>query len=57
MNKIKLEYGLKRAPGTCCPEPSCDYAGFDYVQCKMCNSVCKDCKWYRNENQKQNEND
>lgn len=42
---------LRRAPGTCCPEPSCDYAGFDYSVCSGCGAECKDCKW-KKENKK-----
>ena len=38
---------LKRAPGICCPEPSCDYVGFDYSVCSGCGAVCKECKWYK----------
>ncbi|MFV9676129.1 MAG: exonuclease domain-containing protein [Methanosarcinales archaeon] len=36
-------YELRRAPGTCCPEPSCDYVGFDYIACKECNKSCEGC--------------
>lgn len=36
---------LKRAPGTCCPEPTCDYGGFNWGCCQMCGKDCKTCKF------------
>jgi len=33
---------LRRAPGTCCPEPSCDYRKGD--ECEMCGHRCDTCK-------------
>jgi len=39
----EMQIELRRAPGTCCPEPSCDYAGFDYSQCKECGKSCEGC--------------
>ena len=32
---------LKRAPGTCCPEPSCDYGDCDV--CESCGAACLEC--------------
>lgn len=34
---------LKRAPGTCCPEPTCDHNP-DCLICEMCSSICSECK-------------
>ncbi len=34
---------LKRAPGTCCPDPSCDDRK-DPLVCEGCGWVCSDCK-------------
>jgi len=34
---------LRRAPGTCCPEPACDYANFDFTVCKSCGAKCDEC--------------
>ena len=34
---------LRRSPGHCCPEPSCDYLSFNYSQCKMCGRSCRGC--------------
>ena len=42
---------LRRAPGTCCPEPACDNGGFDYSVCSGCGALCIECKWYK-ENEK-----
>ena len=36
------EYELRRAPGTCCPEPSCDYGRCEV--CKMCGADCSKCQ-------------
>lgn len=36
-------YELRRSPGTCCPEPSCDYVGFDYTVCNGCGKSCEGC--------------
>lgn len=41
-----------RAPGTCCPEPMCDYVSFRYfmrlapdaMECDMCCHPCSQCK-------------
>jgi len=35
---------LCRAPGTCCPEPGCDYTDFDYVTCPNCGMLCNECE-------------
>jgi hypothetical protein len=35
---------LRRAPGSCCPEPSCDYASHDGSHCDMCGHACADCR-------------
>jgi hypothetical protein len=35
---------LHRAPGTCCPEPGCDYTSHDGQECKRCGAKCKDCR-------------
>lgn len=32
---------LRRAPGTCCPEPSCDYRTGGV--CEMCGHRCDEC--------------
>lgn len=32
---------LKRAPGTCCPEPSCDYK----QPCIVCGNCGKECSF------------
>ena len=32
---------LRRAPGTCCPEPSCDYRKGE--ACEMCGHRCDEC--------------
>lgn len=34
---------LKRAPGTCCPEPECDYVSFP-ATCRSCGADCKKCE-------------
>jgi len=33
---------LRRKPGTCCPEPSCDYVG-TRTHCDMCGQDCEKC--------------
>lgn len=33
---------LRRAPGTCCPEPSCDYRKGE--ECEMCGHRCDTCE-------------
>lgn len=38
---------LKRSPGTCCHEASCDYAGFDYSVCEGCGTRCEECIKYK----------
>lgn len=38
-----MSFELKRAPGTCCPEPSCDYSSHDGVKCKGCGHTCAEC--------------
>jgi len=35
---------LRRAPGTCCPEPGCDHPDFDYSACPNCSRRCILCK-------------
>ena len=36
---------LRRAPGTCCPEPTCDYVREkEYTECESCGSSCSECK-------------
>ena len=45
---------LHRAPGTCCPEPSCDHGWHGQLaaqglqeagmQCEGCGQLCKDCR-------------
>ena len=42
-----ISASIKRAPGTCCPEPSCDYPreSGDLV-CKMCGKDCRTCSIY-----------
>jgi hypothetical protein len=37
---------LRRAPGICCPEPSCDYKKI-YKSCQMCGKDCMPCKFYK----------
>jgi hypothetical protein len=38
------EICIRRAPGTCCPEPSCDYFGRENIEvCSMCGKECTDC--------------
>jgi len=37
------EYDLKRFPGTCCPEPGCDYQSHDGVKCANCGILCSKC--------------
>jgi hypothetical protein len=32
---------LRRAPGVCCPEPSCDYRKGE--ACEMCGHRCDEC--------------
>lgn len=33
---------LKRSPGTCCPEPSCDHRK-DSMVCESCGAICSKC--------------
>ena len=45
---------LHRAPGVCCPEPSCDHAWHGQLkaqglqeagmQCEECGQLCQDCR-------------
>ena len=37
---------LRRVPGICCPEPTCDYLREEYIQCEGCGKLCKDCKFH-----------
>ncbi len=42
------EIAIRRAPGTCCPEPSCDYHGYNpekdrNLRCAMCGTCCRTC--------------
>lgn len=53
MEEPEEGYGIRRAPGTCCPEPSCDYVGFKFDVCKCCGSKCSECIHNK---QKKNEN-
>lgn len=34
---------LKRSPGTCCPDPTCDERK-DPLICESCGCVCSECK-------------
>ena len=34
---------LKRAPGTCCPDPTCDHRK-DPLICESCGALCSECK-------------
>lgn len=34
---------LKRTPGTCCPEPTCDTRP-DCLICESCRTVCSSCE-------------
>lgn len=36
-------FELKRAPGICCPEPTCDYVRKEYVTCEGCGTSCIGC--------------
>lgn len=53
VNEEEAEIELKRAPGTCCPEPSCDYVDFKFDVCKGCGAKCSECIHNK---QKKNEN-
>lgn len=44
---------IHRAPGICCPEPSCDYHSHDWTACKGCGKKCKGCKFDRQQNKEQ----
>lgn len=46
---------LKRAPKICCPEPGCDYAEFDFIECPGCGAKCKDCIHNKRKRRKENE--
>ena len=37
---------LKRAPGICCPEPTCDYTRPEYKACEGCGKQCRTCRMY-----------
>lgn len=37
------EIDLQRAPGTCCPEPSCDNRK-DPLICESCGHLCSECE-------------
>lgn len=48
------DISIHRAPGTCCPEPSCDHswhgttheveARKNGAECEGCGAKCKDCR-------------
>jgi len=38
-----MSYQLSRSPGTCCPEPGCDYSDFKFDRCPNCTGVCETC--------------
>jgi hypothetical protein len=42
-NPASPEIVLRRSPGTCCPEPSCDYVG-RRDRCEMCGKSCENCE-------------
>jgi len=43
---IEPDISIRRAaPGTCCPEPSCDYG--PKARCEMCGAECKECRLNR----------
>jgi hypothetical protein len=50
-HQIEGTMSLCRAPGTCCPEPQCDYGEFRYcmrlapeaMECDMCGHGCGHC--------------
>lgn len=37
------DYCLRRAPGICCPEPTCD--NHPATQCLSCGKLCAGCKY------------
>ena len=40
----KVSFSTRRAPGTCCPEPDCDYANrVDEHHCTSCGKDCRTC--------------
>jgi hypothetical protein len=44
----KVSFSTRRAPGTCCPEPSCDYRKYDPETdknrtCDGCGKACRTC--------------
>jgi hypothetical protein len=44
-NKLKIGYGICRAPETCCPEPTCDYIRKDkIIKCEACGALCEHCR-------------
>lgn len=34
---------IRRLPGTCCPEPTCDMERLEYIECEMCGHLCSEC--------------
>ena len=39
-----VSFSIQRAPGTCCPEPSCD-TQVAPVKCEMCGATCPCAAW------------
>jgi hypothetical protein len=47
---------LKRIPGTCCPEPTCDHEKVvDGMSCKSCGSACASCHRHRGDTEEKTE--
>lgn len=42
-----IEWGIRPAPGRCCPEFDCLYGSWDQKHCRGCDRDCTTCKLYK----------
>jgi hypothetical protein len=42
-----MSYGIRPAPGVCCPEKDCDYTTWDGITCRSCGADCSQCRYGR----------
>ena len=49
MSKEKFEWGIRHAPGRCCPDYDCLYGSWDQKHCRECGRDCNTCKLYKSE--------
>lgn len=37
-------YSTHRSPGTCCPDPQCDFMNHKRIKCDSCGHLCTECR-------------